>query len=1117
MKKKILFLLFFISNQIVVAQQNSVLFAGDFYKISVENDGVYKLTFSDFQQLNINNSSINISSIKIYGNGCGMLPNLNSDFRYSDLQENAIYIFDENNNGVFNTEDYLLFFGQSPNEWKFDSIQNNFYYSEHLYSDKNYYFVTIDESSPGKRIEEKQTLVNFSKTITSFNDFQVHELNSENLIQSGREWYGERFGVVDKYSFGFNFSNLLTNYPISIKTSTAARSLNQSYFNIKANNNFVSNVNIGKIVYNYGTPYAKTGESSAQFTSNTDQINIDIEFNYTENNAIGWLNYLQLNARRALKINNNNLHFRDIEFMNFDEVGKFIITNATNTTQVWDVSDILNVKKLPTNFSGNEISFLDSLLNLKTYYAFNNVFQKAELIGKIENQNLHNFGSEIEYVIITHPNFLSAANRLSELHEVKDNLKSRVVTLQQIYNEFSSGKQDVSAIRDFLRMLYKRPNSKFKYALLFGDGSYDNKNRIPNNTNYIPTFQSENSTDPILSFVTDDYYALLDDSDGDFVNDLIDIGVGRLPVKNLSEANDMVNKIEGYYSNDALGDWRNSIAFVADDGDQKDGNMFMTQANNHANYIDTNFQNININKIFLDSYLQESTPGGPRSPEAQNAINRVIDNGAFLVNYTGHGGPLGWSQERILEVDQIKSLDNKNKLPLFMTATCKFSCFDDPAKVSAGEYLLLNNNGGAIALLTTTRLVYAFPNYSLNTNFIDVLFEKYNGEFPKLGDIYKQTKVLSGSGSNTRNFILLGDPAISLSYPKFNITTSSVPDTIKALQEVTITGEVRDDNGNILSNFNGFVFPTVFDKEVISLTLGQESCSPMPFRNQNNIIYKGTASVNSGQFSFSFVVPKDIENNYARGKISYYASENNGDDACGSDDSFVIGGTAENIDYDYIGPKISMYINNRNFTSGGLTNNSPVLLADIMDFSGVNTVGNGIGHDITAVLDNNFSNPFILNEYYESNLNSYSEGIIEFPFENLEDGLHTLTLKIWDVFNNSSESSINFYVSNDQIISVSEFLNYPNPFTNSTEFYFQLNQSDQSIDVNIDIFSITGQHIYNIKESFFNDGFRVGPINWNGQNKSGGSVSPGLYVANLSVEMENGLFETKSIRIAITP
>ena len=741
MTKRIFILLFILMYHLVDAQQNSVLSSGDFYKISVENDGIYQLTYSDFQELNISINNIDISSIKLYGNGGGMLPNLNSDFRNSDLQQNAVYIYDDNSNGIFNSEDYLLFFGQSPHEWAFDSIQNIFDYSEHLYSDKNYYFITVDESSPSKRIEEKQILTNFNKTITSFNDFQVHETNSENLIQSGREWYGERFGVIDKYSFGFNFSNLVTGHPINIKTSVAARSLNQSSFNIKANNNFVSNVNVAKIVYDYATPYAFTGFSSNQFTSNSDQINIDVEYNYSENNAIGWLNYLQLNARRSLQITNDNLHFRDIEFLYSNDVGKFIISNANSNTQVWDVSDIFNVKKLPTNLAGNEISFLDSLSNLKTYYAFNNVFERPELIGKIENQNLHNFGSEIEYVIITHPSFLSAANRLAVFHENEDNLISRVVTPQQIYNEFSSGMQDASAIRDFLRMLYKRSNSQLKYALLFGDGSYDNKDRIPNNTNYIPTFQSVQSTNPTQSYVTDDYYALLDDSDGDFVNDLIDVGLGRLPVKTLSEANDMVNKIEDYYSTDALGDWRNSVAFVADDGDQKDGNMFMTQANNHANYIDTNFQNININKIFLDSYLQESTPGGPRSPEAQNAINRVVDNGAFLVNYTGHGGPLGWSQERILEVDQIKNWDNKNKLPLFMTATCKFSCFDDPAKVSAGEYLLLNDNGGAIALLTTTRLVYAFPNYSLNTNFIDVLFEKYNGEYPTEGMTFSMLSI----------------------------------------------------------------------------------------------------------------------------------------------------------------------------------------------------------------------------------------------------------------------------------------------------------------------------------------------------------------------------------------
>lgn len=1112
----ILILFFGISNHLL-AQENSVLSSGEWYKISVSNDGIYQLTYSDLQDLNISTSNLDINSIKLYGNGGGMLSHLNSDFRHNDLQENAIMVIDDNNNGIFNNDDYVLFYGESAHEWIYDSSSNIFNYNEHLYADKNYYFLNIDNSSVGKRIEQKPILANFDKTINSFNDFQVHEINNENLIQSGREWYGERFGVIDSYSFSFNFPNLINSHPISVQTSVAARSLNPSSFSVSANNNLISNINVGNIVYDYATAYAKSSLNTETFLSISDQINVDLEYNYSESNAIGWLNYIQLNARRYLIMNNDYLQFRDAESVSSSELGKYVISNANTSTLVWDVSDILNIKKVPTNLVGTEVSFLDSLSILRTYIAFNGNFQKVELIGKIDNQNLHNITSEVEYVIVSHPDFLSAANRLAEFHNIYDDLTSVVVTPQQIYNEFSSGKQDVAAIRDFFRMLYKRTNPKFKYALLFGDGSYDNKERISNNTNYIPTFQSKNSLNPTTSYVTDDFYALLDDNDGDFINDLIDIGIGRLPVKSLSEANDMVDKIEKYYSSETLGDWLNSVTFIADDGDAKDGNLHMSQADNLADYIDTNYQNINIEKIYLDSYPQESTPGGPRSPQAQDAINRRIDNGSFLVNYTGHGGPLGWTQERILEVDQINNWDNEYRLPLFMTATCKFSCFDDPNKVSAGEYVLLNKNGGAIALLTTTRLVYANPNYTLNTNFVDVLFEKNNGEYPRLGDLYKSTKVLSGSGANTRNFILLGDPAISLSYPEHSISTTTIPDTIKALEEVTINGKITDDNGVLLDNFNGIVYPTVYDKEIVSYTLGQESCTPMPFRNQDNVIYKGEASVESGEFSFSFVVPKDIENNYAHGKVSLYAKNDDGEDASGYDDSFIIGGVAEEIIYDYDGPSISLYINTRDFISGGMTNRNPFLLVDIQDLSGINTVGNGIGHDITAILDNNTSNPFILNDYYKSDLDDYQKGVVEFPLENLELGEHTITFKVWDVFNNSSEGSINFYVTEGDILIISEFLNYPNPFYGNTDFYFQHNQSAQNIDVSIQIYSITGAHIKTLSNSFYDDGYRIGPVRWDGRNEYGRNVSAGIYIARLNIELEDGSYETKSIRIAITP
>ena len=1104
-------------NVFLLGQENSVLSSDKWYKVSVTNTGVHKLSYKDFQNLNIELNDININSIKLFGNGGGMLPNLNSQFRYNDLQENAIYVYDFNNNGYFNSNDYILFYAESPNKWSYSESIDLFEYKEHLFSDECYYFITIDTDSNGKRILNKPLLTDYTKVIKSFNDFKVHESNIENLIQSGREWYGERFGIIDNYVFDFSFPNLINSEPIYIKTSVAARSLNSSSFTVNANSNFISNINIPNIVYDYATEYAKKASNTQTYISSSDQISIELEFNYSENNAIGWLDYLQLNARRSLAMHNNILNFRDFESLDSLAIGKFEISNANSSTIVWDVTDVLNIKKVNANLNGSVLSFIDSLDILREYCAFENSFLTPNLIGMIENQNLHNISLDVNYVIISHPIFLTQANRLSDIHEYYDNLTSVVVTPQQIYNEFSSGMQDVAAIRDFLKMLYDRQNSNLEYALLFGDGSYDNKDRIINNTNFIPTFQSTNSLSPVNSFVTDDFFALLDDDDGDLINDLIDIGIGRFPAKNLNEAINLVDKVETYYSAESLGDWRNSITFIADDGDAKDGNLHMSDADKLANFLDTNNLNVNINKIYLDNYLQESTPGGPRSPDAQEAINRSIDNGTFLVNYSGHGGPLGWTQERILEIDQINNWTNKYKLPLFMTATCKFSCFDNPGKTSAGELVLLNPEGGAIALLTTTRLVYAFPNYKLNENFMNIFCEKNNGEFPTLGQLFKKTKVLSGSNTNSRNFTLLGDPALRLSYPKYIVSTTNISDTLKALEEVEISGKVTDDDGNLLVDFNGILYPTIYDKEIISLTLGQESCSPMPFRNQNNIIYKGEASVSNGEFSFSFIVPKDIENNYAHGKVSYYASNDNKEDASGHDDSFIIGGLADNVIYDYDGPLVSLYMNTRDFIFGGITNSDPFLLVDVEDFSGINTVGNGIGHDITAILDNNTSNPFILNDYYKSNLDDYKSGVIEFPFENLEPGPHTITLKIWDVFNNSSESVISFYVTDKENFTISDFLNYPNPFITNTDFYFEHNQSNQNLDVSIEIYSITGQHIKTLKDTFYDSGYRIGPISWNGKNEYGKIVSSGLYIAKLNIELDNGFYETKSIRIAITP
>ena len=1122
MIKKYILLSFLIVFFTANAQYNSVLSEGDWYKISTSENGIYQLNYSNLEELGINMNNLQIYGLSIFSNGNGMLPKLNSDFRFQDLTQISVQYFDNNNNGLFDPSDYILFYGQSPDQWIYDTINQIFSLEKHLFSDVVYYFLNYNsEQQDFKIIQQKSECINPSLNISTFPDFISHEYELENLIQSGNKWFGERFNN-QSLNIDFNFPNLSQGVQSTLKIEVAARSLVPSNVNINLDNTNLSSFIISNISQNYATDYAIIKSEIKQFTTNSPNINLELEFISNDNGAIAWLDYIEVNTSRDLKMNGNSMIFRSPKNKS-NEVANYQIQGAAGL-QVWDVTKPTQVLKLLTDNNSNTLSFNDSINKFSEYIVFNsNSYLIPEMHNKVINQNLHSISSDIEYIIVSHPNFLPAANRLSNFHLSTSGLKSRVVTPSQIYNEFSSGMQDVTAIRDFVKYQYNKVNSKLKYLLLFGDGSYDPKDRINNNTNFIPTYQSDNSTHPTITYVTDDYFGLLDDTEGLFTNDLVDIGIGRLPATNISEANILVDKIENYYSALSYGPWRNNVTFIADDCDPSSGGIsnpiFLKDADYLSSVVENNYPEINIKKIYLASYKQESTPGGPRSEDTQHAINNDIKKGTLLVNYTGHGSILGWAQERILEIEQIKSWDNINKLPLFMTATCKFSYFDDPENKSAGEYLLMNDKGGAIALLSTTRLVFSNANFNLNSNFTDIVFNKINGENPRLGDIYKQTKRLSGTGANNRNFTLLGDPALHLNYPEYKIQTTSINDTLKALSQVTVEGVIKN-NGTIMDEFNGTIFPIVYDKEISRNTLTEDDCSEsIEYLEQNNVLYKGAATVSNGNFAFSFIVPKDITYSYAPGKISYYAvsDDNQPIDATGSEENFIIGGTAEDINYDDDGPEIALYMNDRSFVDGGMTNQDPVLIADIYDLSGINTVGNGIGHDITAVIDGNFANPYILNDFYESNKDEYSRGTINFPLYDLDIGEHTLTLKLWDVFNNSSEATINFLVTDKANISVTDYLCFPNPFSSSTEFYFWHNKTPQKMNVSIEIYSITGNLVNTINQNYSMPAYRVGPIIWNGEDIYGYRMRAGMYIAKLIVNTEDGDAITKSTRVILLP
>ncbi len=1092
------------------AALNSVLASGDWYKIAVLKDGVFKLTYSFLKNLGLDVDNLNPQNIKVYGNGGKMLPEINSEFRYDDLMQNSIYI-DGENDGVFNANDYILFYGQGSNSISLNSSTNQFLHQLNRYSDTTYYFITASSTgeSPKRILSTTSSLIpNIS--VNTFNEYQYYEKDNLNLIKSGQDWYGEAFDIKTVYDFIFNVPNIDMASPVKINVRGAGRSGTASSFNVSSGGTNTI-INFTTITLScYSCQYANNGTGSLSFNPSSDLLNVNINYNKPSSSSIAWLDYIQLNARRNLKMTGNQLFFRDLISVGTGNVSQFNISNASNIVKIWDITNPLNIKEQQFT-QGSSISFVSPTDTLKEFVALTNNFETQVFsLGKVNNQNLHGL-SQQDFVIVSHPDFLGQAEQIADFHR-QEGMTVLVVTPQQIYNEFSSGSQDPVAIRSLMKMFYDRATTTEelpKHLLLFGDGSYDNKNRISGNTNFIPTYQSTNSLAIIGSLVTDDYFGLLDNNEGKwtFGIELVDIGIGRFPVKNQQEADNVIFKVLNYYHPSTMKDWRNQLTFI---GDDEDNNEHMRQSDYLAGMVETSNPEYNPYKIFFDAFKQESTPGGNRYTDVNKEIIKAFEEGSLILNYTGHGGETGWAHERVLTVGDINNLEKVANLPLVVTATCEFSRFDDPQRTSAGEMVLTNKSGG-IALLTTVRLVFSSPNFALNQSLYDKVFTEINDEKKSIGEIFMEVKNLNASNSNNRNFTLLGDPALKLAYPKHDVKTTSINgavittvlDTVRALQKVTVEGYVQDKNGIKLTNYNGTIYPTVFDKSKTITTLKNDGgVTPFVFNSQISKLFKGKVSVSNGDFSFSFVVPKDIGYNFGQGKISYYA-ENQVEDANGYFTDFYIGGTSSNYLEDNDGPEVELFMNDKSFVFGGLTDENPFLLAYVNDLHGINMVGNGIGHDIVAVLDDKTDDAFVLNNYYEADLNSYQKGTIKFPFTELAEGRHKLTLKVWDVYNNSREVTTEFNVVKAKDVVLDRVYNYPNPFTTHTEFWFEHNQASKQMFVQVQVFTVSGKLVKTIEKNLFNEGFRSTSITWDGLDDYGDRLARGVYIYHLKVRAEN--------------
>lgn len=1095
---------------------SSVLQSGKWHRITITAEGVYRISYSKLAELGFSDPS----RVKVWGNNQGQLSYFTSDPRPDDLQEIAVEA-SKGSDGIFNEGDHIYFYAAGTHGWKYDQATGRYTFSRHAYSDTAVYFLGGPAGEPGQISQAIQPVTPASYTTTSYDALYVKEEETENIIRSGREWY-QPVSVIKGIDIDPGFSGLVAGEPLKYRIRVVGRSPVPVVFRVLENSQTAVSVMVPEVnMFNTTGTWARYGEAEGTLEAGTSPRYEVRFYNNGESSARGWLDYLWLHARATLTAGDRQLIFTDARSAGPGIVNEYRIGSADASLKVWDVTNPSAPRSISLTIGGTVASFTDTADELKRYVAFRQSQALVPAISStpLENQNLH-ATEPCDMIIVAHPWFLSHAARLAQLHAENSGLVCSIVTPRQIYNEFSGGIPHVAAIRNYVRMVWLRhagSERPLKYLLLFGDGSFENRTLPPGNPNFIPTWQTLNSNVVVSSFMSDDFYGLLDEGEGES-SGFLDIGIGRLPVSDTLSATVAVNKIERYMNGSDAGPWRNLVTIAADD---EDGNLHMNDAENIASTIESVNPDINIGKIYFDAYRQITTVNGQSYPDVSRAINDRMEQGTLIFNYLGHGNELGLAHERVVKTADITSWRNMARLPLFITATCEFSRFDDVEynpitgtwipKTSAGEMALLSPTGGAIALMSTTRVVFSAPNFILNRNIYNYAFEEGpGGEQLRLGDIIRLAKVSSGTGTNKRNFSLLGDPALRLAIPfSGKVVTDSVnsrhvslpSDTLSALSEVTLSGHLADRNGNIREGFNGTISTTVFDKPVSVTTLANDGGLKLTFGSLSSVLFSGRALVSNGRFSVKFVVPRDIDYNTGNGKISYYATGGS-DHFSGSFNNIIVGGFSAGNTADTTGPEIRLFINDTLFRPGGIATDGARLLAIISDENGINTTGAGIGHDLSLWLNDDKSGSVVVNNFFEADFGDYRSGSVVYPIGEVKPGQNKITLKAWDNYNNSSEESLLFVIGDDIKFIVSDILNFPNPVTGSTTIVAGHNRPESTIEVEIRIHDMSGRIIRILKDTTQPGGFAINPVHWDRTTDDGSVAGSGTYIFTVTLRTD---------------
>ena len=1086
---------------------HSQLSSGRWVKIKVEQSGVYRLTASALADMGFTDPS----KVSVHGYGGWIL---DEDF------SKGTYLDDVPAIPIWRDGESIYFYAKGPVKWEYNAYDRRFSHTNNPYSTAGYYFIT--DATDVLNMETQASVEGAVRQISTFDDYQVWETESVAVNESGRQLFGESFTTTTSRDFSFTVPGITQDDAI-ITMRFIAKTSSRTPVTLEVGDERLNLSISAPVQYETYTAAVADSGSIVWRGEKNERVNMNVTYGKSgDENA--HLDYIRFQMRRALRLYDSQTAFRSTDAIG--NVSRFQVGDASSSTIVFEITDTQAPKLVSTTLDGSTLSFsISASSQLREFVAFdkNRLNNTPIIVGEINPQDLH--GMELPNMVIIVPNaFTSQAERLAEEHRKRDGLKVAVINPEAIYNEFSSGMPEATAYRRMLKMFYDRSTdtNALQYLLLFGDGAFDNRGLThewsQNSSllsNMLLTYQSENSIN-IYSYTSDDYFGVLEDNSGrNLASDRMCIGIGRLPVRTYTEARAAVDKIISYMDNTLPGDWKSNITFMADDGsnadlESNDGpQQHMDHADELARIVQENYPEFRINKLYFDAYTKERTGGNASYPDVENNLQKQLRNGLMILNYVGHGNTTSLSDEHVVTQSAIQQY-NYPYLPLWITATCDFTRFD-ALSTSAGESVFLNEKSGGIALFTTTRTVFSGNNANINRALINNLFEKdENGKHLALGTIIRNAKQALSGDDNKLKFLLIGDPALSLAYPDYEIAVTKIngtpideagTPTIRALERVTVSGEVRTPSGVKDPQFSGSLDITVFDSQQTITTLDNFGTGThFTYTDYPNTLYIGNDSVQQGEFSFTFTVPKDISYSNDFGKMNLYAfNATDSIEAHGSFRDFRVGGTSDTGSDDEAGPEIRyLYLNDTTFVDGGKVNATPLFVASLWDASGINITGSSIGHDMMLIIDNQVVKSYNLNDYYQLS-GEEGTGLVIFSIPELEPGVHTAEFKVWDVLNNSTTQTFSFEVVDDLEPQLIKLYAAPTPAREQVTFYLHHNLPESQLNVRIEVFDMAGRLRWNHEETGSSEAFKAYQLTWNLEGNNGTRLRPGIYIYRASL------------------